>query len=126
MSNHRTTAKIAVLFGVVLAAMLLPARDALADATAKLAVVAKAKATAARPDDDREPEAAPGEGRELFVARCSVCHSIDYVQMHSRFATRALWEGSVAKMRNAYKAPMSDDEARQILDYLERQYAQAR
>jgi hypothetical protein len=29
-------------------------------------------------------------------------------------------------MRNAYKAPMSDDEARQILDYLERQYAQAR
>lgn len=69
-----------------------------------------------------EPEAAPGEGRELFVARCSVCHSIDYVQMHARFGTRSLWEASVAKMRNAYKAPMSDEEARQILSYLERQY----
>ena len=124
MIKHRATAKIAVFFGVVLAAMLLPARDALADAAPKSAVATAA--TAAPPEDDREPEAAPGEGRELFVARCSVCHSIDYVQMHSRFATRALWESSVAKMRNAYKAPMSDDEARQILDYLERQYAPAR
>lgn len=69
-----------------------------------------------------EPEAAPGEGRELFVARCSVCHSIDYVQMHARFGTRSLWESSVAKMRNAYKAPMSDEEAQRILTYLERQY----
>lgn len=124
MSKHRATAKIAVFFGVVFSVTLLPARGALADAASKSAVATKA--TAARAEDDREPEAAPGEGRELFVARCSVCHSVDYVQMHSRFATRALWESSVAKMRNAYKAPMSDDEARQILDYLERQYAPAR
>jgi mono/diheme cytochrome c family protein len=72
-----------------------------------------------------EPEAAEGEGRELFVARCSVCHSIDYVQMHARFGTRSLWEASVAKMRNAFKAPLSDQEARVILDYLERQYGPA-
>lgn len=69
-----------------------------------------------------EPGAAPGEGREIFVARCSSCHSLDYVEMHARFGTRALWEAQIAKMRNAFKAPMSDEEARQILDYLERQY----
>ena len=69
-----------------------------------------------------EPEAAPGEGREIFVARCSACHSIDYVGMHARLGTRALWEAEITKMRNAFKAPMSDEEARQILDYLERQY----
>lgn len=114
-----------MFFGVmVLGTMLVPARDALADTASKSAV--GTNAPAARPAEDREPEAAPGEGRELFVARCSVCHSIDYVQMHSRFATRALWESSVAKMRNAYKATMTDDEARQILDYLEQQYAPVR
>lgn len=69
-----------------------------------------------------EPEAAAGEGRELFVARCSSCHSLDYVEMHARFGTRALWESQIAKMRNAYKAPMSDEDAKVILAYLERQY----
>jgi hypothetical protein len=31
----------------------------------------------------------------------------------------------VAKMRNAFKAPLSDDEARQIVDYLARAYGPA-
>ncbi len=69
-----------------------------------------------------EPEAALGEGRELFIARCSSCHSVDYIEMHARFGTRALWESQVTKMRNAYKAPMSDEDAKVIVDYLERQY----
>jgi cytochrome c5 len=69
-----------------------------------------------------EEEAAPGEGRELFIARCTSCHSVDYVSMHARFGTRALWEMEVAKMRNAFKAPLSDDEARRIVDYLARAY----
>jgi mono/diheme cytochrome c family protein len=73
-----------------------------------------------------EPEAAAGEGRELFIARCSVCHSIDYIEMHARFGTRALWEASVTKMRNAFKAPIADDEARQLLDYLQRNYGPTR
>ena len=70
-----------------------------------------------------EPEAASGEGRELFIARCSSCHSVDYVEMHARFGTRALWESQVAKMRNAYKAPMSDEDAKAIVNYLERNMA---
>jgi len=73
-----------------------------------------------------EPEAAPGAGREVFIARCTICHSIDYVEMHARFGTRQVWEASVNKMRNAFKAPLTDEEAKQILDYLERQYGPQR
>lgn len=73
-----------------------------------------------------EPEAATGEGRELFIARCSSCHSLDYIEMHARFGTRALWESQVTKMRNAYKAPMSDEDAKAIVDYLVRQYGPGR
>ena len=73
-----------------------------------------------------EPEAASGEGRELFIARCSSCHSVDYIEMHARFGTRALWESQVPKMRNAYKAPMTDEDAKVIVNYLERQYGPAR
>jgi len=66
-----------------------------------------------------------GEGRELFVARCSSCHSLDYMEMHARFGTRALWEAEVTKMRNAYKAPLSDDEGKAIVEYLTRAYGPA-
>jgi mono/diheme cytochrome c family protein len=79
-------------------------------------------AAAVLPVARAEPEAAAGEGREIFVARCTSCHSLDYVDMHARLGTRALWEAEIAKMRNAFKAPMTDEEARQILEYLERQY----
>lgn len=65
-----------------------------------------------------EDEAAPGPGRELFIARCSSCHSVDYIRMHAPFGTRALWESSVAKMRNAFKAPLEDEDARAIVEYL--------
>ena len=83
---------------------------------------ASASESAASESAVSEEEAAPGEGRELFIARCTSCHSVDYVSMHARFGTRALWEMEVAKMRNAFKAPLSDDEARRIVDYLARAY----
>jgi cytochrome c5 len=83
---------------------------------------ASASESAASESSVSEEEAAPGEGRELFVARCTSCHSVDYVSMHARFGTRALWEMEVAKMRTAFKAPLSDDEARRIVDYLARAY----
>ncbi len=88
-----------------------------ADTTAASA----SESTASEPSVS-EDEAAPGEGRELFIARCTSCHSVDYVAMHARFGTRALWETEVAKMRTAFKAPLSDDEARRIVDYLARAY----
>ena len=65
-----------------------------------------------------EDQAAPGPGRELFIAHCSSCHSVDYIRMHAPFGTRALWEASVTKMRSAFKAPVGDEDARAIVEYL--------
>ncbi len=92
------------------------------DTTAASASESAASESSASESAVSEEEAAPGEGRELFIARCTSCHSVDYVSMHARFGTRALWEMEVAKMRTAFKAPLSDDEARRIVDYLARAY----
>ena len=85
-----------------------------------LSAATPAKRQAAQPPAQPVPEdqAAPGPGRELFIARCSSCHSVDYIRMHAPFGTRALWEASVNKMRNAFKAPLEDEDARAIVDYL--------
>jgi cytochrome c5 len=108
---------------VLALSFLLGAATTGADAArGKAATPAPAPQSRAVPDED---EAAPGEGREIFIARCTACHSVDYVAMHARFGTRALWEMEVAKMRNAFKAPLSDDEARRIVDYLARAYGPA-
>ena len=40
-----------------------------------------------------ELQAAPG--RDVVVARCSVCHSVDYVQMNAPVLDRAGWQKSV-------------------------------
>ncbi len=75
--------------------------------------------------------AAPGEetvklqeapGRDLVVARCSVCHSVDYVQMNAPVLDRAGWEKSVRKMIDQFGAPISEADAKSILDYLGTNY----
>lgn len=89
-------------------------------ASISLSAATPAKRQAAQPPAQPVPEdqAAPGPGRELFIARCSSCHSVDYIRMHAPFGTPALWEASVAKMRNAFKAPLDDEDARAIVEYL--------
>jgi cytochrome c5 len=104
--------RITALLGVAL--LIGAGMSALADPVAE---------PVAEPGAVAEDEARAGEGREIFIARCTSCHSVDYVAMHARFGTRALWEMEVAKMRNAFKAPLDDDEARTIVDYLAVAYA---
>ena len=58
----------------------------------------------------------------LVMARCAVCHSVDYIQMNSTFMKRATWEAEVKKMIKAYGAPVADEEAGRIVDYLVRHY----
>lgn len=61
-------------------------------------------------------------GRDLVVARCSVCHSVDYVQMNAPTLDRAGWEKSVRKMIDTFGAPISEADAKSILDYLAANY----
>lgn len=64
-----------------------------------------------------------GAGRQLTAARCVICHSLDYIQMNAAVMSRTDWEKSIRKMIDRFGAPVSDDEARQILDYLTQQYS---
>lgn len=62
-------------------------------------------------------------GRELTAARCAICHSLDYIPMNAIVMDRGGWERSIRKMVDRFGAPVSDEEVRQILDYLAQQYS---
>jgi hypothetical protein len=64
-----------------------------------------------------------GAGRELTRARCVICHSLDYIPMNAAVMSRAEWEKSIRKMIDRFGAPVTEDEAHQILDYLAQQYS---
>jgi len=59
-----------------------------------------------------------GASQELVQARCSVCHSLDYIQMNSPFLARSGWEAEVRKMIKVMGAPVAETEIAPIVDYL--------
>ncbi len=61
-------------------------------------------------------------GKDLVTANCSMCHSLDYIQMNSPFLDRKGWEASVNKMIKVMGAPVADGDAQKIVDYLASQY----
>lgn len=61
-------------------------------------------------------------GKELVTANCSMCHSLDYIQMNSPFLDRKGWEASVSKMIKAMGAPVAEADVQKIVDYLASQY----
>jgi len=94
---------LAVLFAVVGAAAA-PAMSALA--------------AAAEPTELRE-----GAGRDLTVGRCIICHSVEYIPSNAPAMNRAAWQKSIQKMKEKFGAPITDEEAKQILDYLDANYS---
>ena len=65
---------------------------------------------------------APGEHAALVQSRCSICHSLDYVVMNSRFLSRTAWEGEVRKMMKVMGAPVAESEVASIVEYLTDNY----
>lgn len=63
-----------------------------------------------------------GEGRQAVEANCVMCHSLDYIPMNSPFLDRKGWEASVSKMIKVMGAPISEADAKAIVDYLSAQY----
>jgi RimJ/RimL family protein N-acetyltransferase len=62
--------------------------------------------------------------RSEVEANCASCHSLDYIQGNSPFMNRAVWDAEVTKMIKAYGAPISDTDAKEIADYLAKNYGQ--
>jgi len=69
------------------------------------------------PDSDREFP--PGPGVEVAQANCAACHSVGMV-LNQPALSHATWETEVHKMVAVYKAPVSDEDAKTIVAYLER------
>jgi hypothetical protein len=64
-----------------------------------------------------------GAGRDLTAGRCAICHSLDYIQNNAPVLDRGGWQKEIQKMRDKFGAPITDQEAQQILDYLGGSYA---
>jgi mono/diheme cytochrome c family protein len=69
------------------------------------------------PDDHVYGTLTPGPGAEVTRNRCAVCHSTDYIVMQPGGDARQ-WQGVVTKMIKVFGAPIDDDEARTIVEYL--------
>ena len=61
-------------------------------------------------------EAGKMDGQKLFESKCSLCHTIE--RPRSKNKTKAGWETTVMRMKNTNGAPLTDEEARAIIDYL--------
>lgn len=66
---------------------------------------------------------AEGRGKEIAATRCVTCHSLDYLQMNASVMDRAGWERSVRKMIDRFGAPISEEDARTIVEYLSAKYS---
>ena len=60
-----------------------------------------------------------GPGSDQINNNCVACHSADHV-LNQPSLSRGAWQEVVNKMITAYKAPVSPDDAKAIVDYLVR------
>ena len=63
------------------------------------------------------PNFPAGEGKDLFISRCGVCHSLRYVTMQPDFPKKT-WAKEVDKMIKTYGAHIDKKEAESITQYL--------
>ena len=66
-------------------------------------------------------KAAPG--RDVTLDGCVKCHSVEYIPSNAPAMNRAVWQKTIQKMRERFGAPITDEQAQQILDYLAANYA---
>jgi cytochrome c5 len=60
--------------------------------------------------------------KDLFESKCSLCHSTDTPK--SKNKTKKDWETTVMRMKDVNGAPITDEEARMIIDYLAQNYGE--
>jgi len=61
-------------------------------------------------------------GRTTVENLCSGCHSLDYIRTNSPFMNGPTWTAEVNKMINAFGAPIPQNDAATIIEYLTANY----
>ena len=64
-------------------------------------------------------ELKPGPGVETAIV-CQACHSADYISTQPSGKGKAFWQAEVQKMIKVYEAPIGEDDAAVIANYLAR------
>ena len=60
------------------------------------------------------------DAKALFEKNCSRCHTIE--RPKSKKKTKAEWKKTVMRMKNVNGSPITDEEAKIIIDYLAENY----
>src|SRR5512138_1423746 len=85
---------------------------------AAIAAAVSSLLVAAARADEAEVQLRDGPGKDLVVASCAMCHSLDYIPMNSPFVDAKGWEGTVNKMIKVLGAPITPEDAARIREYL--------
>ena len=64
----------------------------------------------------------PGQDAEMAEVNCVACHSVDYVKMQAPRKGKAFWTTEVNKMIKVFGAPIEQEDAAKIADYLAATY----
>jgi hypothetical protein len=84
-------------------------------------VLADAK-TIALPMEGPPLKASPLPGYVKAQANCVACHSAEYMLYQPPTAPRPYWEAMVTRMKVVFKAPITDADMPEIVDYLVKTY----
>lgn len=63
-------------------------------------------------------------GRATVENLCGGCHSLDYIRINAPFMNRQTWTAEVNKMINAFAAPIAQNDAAAIIEYLTVNYGE--
>jgi mono/diheme cytochrome c family protein len=80
---------------------------------------------------ERKIELKDGPGRQQVEANCGSCHSLDYVVLNSPNIfvkgpnAPSGWDVSVTKMIKVFGAPISPEDAKAIVEYLDANYGKS-
>ena len=73
------------------------------------------------PDDNAMAQLKAGRNVEVTRSNCISCHSTDYI-VRQPGSDAKKWEAEVIKMIKVYGAPISEADAKAIIDYLATSY----
>lgn len=60
----------------------------------------------------------PGPGMEVARNNCTACHSADYINFQPPKKGQTFWDAEVQKMIKVYHAPIGEEDAKAIAEYL--------
>ena len=74
------------------------------------------------PDDTVLWRASTLPGYQLALQNCSACHSAHYAEYQPPNTTIGYWNTQVLRMKNIFKAPISEADVSTLVDYLHQTY----